>query len=266
MAVSSVFYPKSGFTAAVFFGCDETLREDITGRMYTAENATSHPLLIMGIVAEVERERHSILVRDQVFQLLGRVSALSNPVQITTDSTMKKDHYSVESWFKISQLRSELQTWKVQLAHMVEQIDQLEEEVFTEQSYSSPSTFKDAVPESPTSDTTQVATDDLDEVDEKLIKQQEEHTSTPDEVDWRQHGRQTGRRIKRRLREIMNDYDQRIRECTMVIDGLILATQMVLPPSHPLPTHRPTNHHPVMEPNRLSRHTDEPTNSQRHQA
>jgi hypothetical protein len=233
VAVSSVFYPKSGFTAAVFFGCDETLRDDITGRMYSAENATSHPLLIMGILAEIEFKRHSILVRDQVFQLLGRIRALSSQVQITTDSTMKKDHYSVESWYKISQLRSELQTWKVQLAHMVEHIDQLEKEVFTEQSYSSSSTFKDVVPDSPSSDTTQVETDDLEEVDEKLIKQHDEHTSTTDEVDWRQHGLQTGRRIKSRLRVIMNEYDQKIRECTMVIDGLILATQMVLTPIHP---------------------------------
>lgn len=214
--MSSVFYPKSGFTAAVVFGCNKTLTDDIAGRMRAAENSTSHPLLMMGVVAEIERERHSKLVREQVFQLLGRVYALSKQEQISTTSTIQRDHYSIDSWIKISQLRSELQTWKAQLSRMVEHIDQLEDEVFKEQT-SNP--FKGSF--GSYSDT--IVEEDMSLDDEKTCLRR----SASDEVNWKHHGRKTGRRIKRRLREISNDYDQSIRECTMVIDGLILATQMV---------------------------------------
>ncbi|KAJ9162367.1 hypothetical protein NKR19_g1302 [Coniochaeta hoffmannii] len=44
--------------------------------------------------------------------------------------------------------------------------------------------------------------------------------------DWRQHAAHTGSQIKKRILEIFNDYDHDIRQCTAVISGLTLATQM----------------------------------------
>lgn len=38
---------------------------------------------------------------------------------------------------------------------------------------------------------------------------------------------ESGRRIKRRLLDLVDEYDEFIRKCTHVMDGMTLATQMV---------------------------------------
>lgn len=220
MAVASVFYPDSGFTAAMFLGCSKPVRDDIAGRIRSAENSTSHPLLILGFLAEIERQRHIDLVEGQVCQLLGRLHALSKPEEISTTSTMRGDHYSLESWVRISELRSELETWKVQLSRMVEHVDELERDVFTDEHCSGSSSRLRSG-----SSGTAVEVHILDEYAEKTHGPA---TSAFEEANWKQHGRHAGRRIKRRLAEIIHEYDQNIRRCTIFIDGLILATQMVV--------------------------------------
>src|SRR6516162_8446292 len=105
MAVSSVFYPKTGFTAAVVFGCNKSMRLSMSASIENSEDASTHPLLIIGIMAEIERERHFKLVTDRVFQLLERVYAVSNTDQISATSKIHREHYSVNLWMKVNQLR-----------------------------------------------------------------------------------------------------------------------------------------------------------------
>ncbi len=40
-------------------------------------------------------------------------------------------------------------------------------------------------------------------------------------------GLKTGRRIRKRLREIRDEYEDKVRECGMVIDGMALSAQLV---------------------------------------
>jgi hypothetical protein len=204
LAVSSVFYPSSGFTAAVVFGCNQKHREEIVKRITASmsKNWTSHPLLIMGIVAELERERHHKLVREQVGKLIQRMLDLSNHEQISTTSKMKKDYYGVGSWIDLNQLRSELQRCKIHLARMMEHIDELDG----------------------------IIAADAEKLDNNA-------PIDPSEANWRHACAETGRRMKSRLREIMHNYDTDIRECTMAVDGLALATQMV--GHHSKHSHRP---------------------------
>jgi hypothetical protein len=220
VAVSSVFYPGSGFTAALFLGCSKPVTNDIAGRIRSAENSTSHPLLIIGFLAEIERERHVNLVERQVFQLLSRLHALSRPEQISATSTMHGDSYSLKSWIRISELRSELETWKVQLSRMVQHIDELEQDVFIDQSSSGASASLRSG-----SSVTEVETTVVDERDSESLGLRK---TASEEANWRQHGRDAGRRIKRRLTEIIHEYEQNMRRCTIFIDGLALATQMVM--------------------------------------
>ncbi|KAB5572487.1 hypothetical protein GE09DRAFT_1099696 [Coniochaeta sp. 2T2.1] len=191
MAVSSVFYPDTGFTAATVFGCSQSAIEDILGRLDAAADSITHPLLIIGIVVELEYKRHDDLVRDQVTKLIQRVLDLSNLEEISTTSKVRKDYYSVGAWIDVNQLRSDLQTWKVQLDRMIEHIDQLND------------TFEMKIT-SPTSSCSVGSAD----------------------PGWRQQAAITGRRLKKRLKEIIHDYDKNIRECNMALEGLALATQM----------------------------------------
>lgn len=193
MGASCTFHRNIGFTSAIIFGCDAEMREAIAARIENSEKSSAHPLLIMGILAEVERERHLALVGKQVKNLLQRVYNLSNQEQISQSSVLGAHNYSVDSWISVSQLRSGLETWKEQLQKMISHITELELDIVRSSSRTMP------------------------EVD----------LSIPSQGTWQESCVQSGQRIAKRLREIVNEYDEKIRECTIVIDGVSLAAQMV---------------------------------------
>ena len=231
LAVSSSFNPKTGFTAALVLGCDKNLMESISMRIYNSESTSTHPLLIMGILAEIERERHTELVRDKVFHLLKSVYAMSNTGQISATSTLRKENYSVDLWIKMSQLRIGLESWKMQLQKMITSIDEFEQRILCLQS-------SDQRPE------------------------KEDHKNDT----WKPICKRAGQRIKKRLLEIVCDYDEKIRECTMVIDGMTLATHLVCLPANLIKeVKKLTLRIAVVESNWLSKHTSESENRKRHQ-
>lgn len=193
MGASCTFHRNYGFTSAIVFGCDEEMREAIAARIENSEKSSTHPLLIMGILAEVERERHLALVGQQVNSLLQRVYNLSNQEKISQSSVLGAHNYSVDSWISVSQLRSGLETWKQQLQKMILHIADLE----------------------------------LDIVRNSSSKTIEADLSVFPEGAWQQPCIQSGRRIAKRLREIVNEYEEKIRDCSIVIDGVSLAAQMV---------------------------------------
>lgn len=152
----------------------------------------------MGILAEIERERHIELVRSRIFHLLKRVYAMNNTAQISATSTLDRDNYSVDLWIKMNQLRTGLENWKVQMLKIISHIDEFEDLFLNNQNCGLGSEKKD------------------DEI-----------------YAWKPLSKQSGRRIKKRLQEIVCEYDEKIRECTMVMDGMTLATQLVSLPISP---------------------------------
>ncbi|KAK4185069.1 hypothetical protein QBC35DRAFT_440184 [Podospora australis] len=187
MAVSSVFYPDTGFTAAVIFGCSDEVSEGIAARIENSEDAWTHPMLIMGIIAEIERERHMKLVQEHVFNLLQRVRNVSNAGIVSASSQLSKEDYSVNLWISVSQLSTSLKTWKKQLLRMEEHTGELERDLFGTDKTRTPSTKKD---------------------------------------DWKLSARKTGRKIQKRLKEIVNEYEEKSQECSMVIDGMTVSAQL----------------------------------------
>lgn len=195
MGASCTFHRDFGFTTSIVFGCNEEMRESIAARIENSEGASAHPLLIMGILAEVERERHLKLVEQQVHALLQRVYNLSNQEQISQSSVLGAEHYSVDSWIGVSQLRKGMECWKEQLQKMITHIADLEVDINRRKSF--------------------------DEVELKV------NSSLPITTIWQMACTQSGRRIAKRLLEIVSEYDDKIRECSIVIDGVSLAAQMV---------------------------------------
>ncbi|KAK4221269.1 hypothetical protein QBC38DRAFT_377429 [Podospora fimiseda] len=212
LAVSAVFNPVTGFTSAVVFGCSpgtdgpgrppDNAVEEFAGRIFNSEDAWTHPMLIIGILVEIEKLRHFKDVEKHVFDLLLQVKAMTKTATISSTSELAQENYSVENWISVSRLRIALESWKVQLTKMHDHISELEREYLTEaEDCSSPqSTGRGSF--SSTS------------------------TAVPDEKSWKQSAQETGRRIQKRLTEIMAEYDEKIRECSMVIDGMALSAQL----------------------------------------
>ncbi|KAK5653634.1 hypothetical protein OQA88_8664 [Cercophora sp. LCS_1] len=196
LAVSAVFYPDTGYTAGVVFGCTDSISEDFSGRIRNGEEAWTHPMFLFGLLAEHEKERHKDLVDEKVAQLTSRVYALSKFQRISSETELNNEHYSVNLWIEVSQLRTAMEMWKKELVKMDEHIGELESHVLT-------------IPEANTCESPFA-----------------ESMTTLGDKTWRVSAREVGRRIQKRLREIMCEYDGRIRECTMVLDGMALSAQL----------------------------------------
>jgi hypothetical protein len=186
------------------FGCAENVAKDITGRIYNSEDAWAHPILIMGILAEIERERHMQLVEQKYIHLLKRVRILSKSEEISSVSMMSRENYSVELWIEVSQLRIALEMWKEELCKMQAHTSELDKIISPVPEHSDNASYCPS--------------------DEKA----EEPTMAPlSTKPWQLSARDTGPRIRKRLAEIISEYDHKIRECKMVLDGMALSAQLV---------------------------------------
>jgi hypothetical protein len=169
---------------------------DILGRIENAEDAVNHPLLLLGIFAEMERERQVELVERSLDDLLSKVLQFGNQQEISINSTIEQGHYSIDIWLKISHIRSGLENWKVQLLKLITHCDELSETYFADPFFNgNDAIVMNMAPEQ--------AAGNLKRL------------------------RRTGQRIKERLLEIIAEYDEKIRDCTMIMDGMTLATQLV---------------------------------------
>ncbi|KAK6087142.1 hypothetical protein SCUP234_02235 [Seiridium cupressi] len=173
LAVASTFNHNDGFTASVVFGCDKSTRDSIAARITNFDGSCTHPLIVIAIVVELERERHHELVKAQVKNLLLRVYDMSNATKISKTSKLAGQNIAIHSWVEVSQLRTTLELWKTQLLEMVTHIDELE------------------------------------------CRLQRFGSEPRGALNWQTQCSQTGRRIKNRLLEIVYEYDENIKDCTM---------------------------------------------------
>jgi hypothetical protein len=169
----------------------------------------SHPMLLPGILAELERARHLKLVDDSLGHLLEGISKLKRvPDWKNLYSQKDQPNDSVDLWLDVSGLRNMLENWKEQLLKMIAHVDELSNRNFKAEDLSKCSSDLGCSQES-----------------QSVVK------SLPpihEEEKFKERMRQTGARIKDRLEEIMCDYNEKVRECTMILDGMSLATQMVI--------------------------------------
>ncbi|KAF4463083.1 hypothetical protein FALBO_10089 [Fusarium albosuccineum] len=254
MALSITFFPNTLTTNAIWYGCDLsrhdvhgydlTDAEIITSHLSTFDGGAFHPLLLPTIFSDFERDRQIGLVRDFLTESVQRVNNLAQQdtqsskgshadlLQIgektrriqsrsssfssenlqnrlrrffdlvvsgaqpdisgttlipSSPDSEKKQEPSVLLWSRISFLRNGLKNWQAQLYKMIEHVDELD------------------------------ATDFSIGPAAKNMSWQVRLASL----------RKSGDRIKARLQDIVNDYDEAIRDCTHIMDGMTLATQLV---------------------------------------
>ncbi|KAG9504846.1 hypothetical protein J7337_004824 [Fusarium musae] len=250
MALSVTFFPGSLTTNAVWYGCDLSKRklygelitdsELIYGQLENFDGDVFHPMVLPVVFAGFERERHIGTVRKCLTQFVQRIHDLAHqdlrsmnekessvssgnekvdviaplmkvgcltsyfrlvsrlihskaakPVsqpKINSHQSQEEQEPAVLLWQNISFLRIGLQNWQTQLRKMIDHIDELRDSDF-----GLPVAAK--VPSSQT----------------RLRKLQE-----------------VGDRLNTRLQDLVDEYDEYIRQCTHIMDGLTLATQLEL--------------------------------------
>ncbi|GAP87362.2 hypothetical protein SAMD00023353_2700490 [Rosellinia necatrix] len=223
LAVTVTYFPHCNLKFAVIFGCNLTVEEDILQRLSLGPYDISHPLLLPGIVAETERRRHVHIVDGIVDEIEARISQL----EIRPDAEyglatlqIEKLHKEKRSaWLNIAYIRNCLVSWRKQLENIRFQVEEVDRLLLTGcRGSSTASTLH--TPKSPQScapmgeDTKPTCLEKPD----------------PPYLDL-SHGRfghgylATGYKIKSRIQAIIDEYDEMIRDCSMRIDGMAMATQ-----------------------------------------
>ncbi|KAL7905496.1 hypothetical protein GGI35DRAFT_483614 [Trichoderma velutinum] len=261
MALSVTFFPETLTTNAIWFGCNLIERSIsgynmtdsviITSRLREFDGEVFHPMMLPTIFAEFERDRHINLVRKSHTQFVqkmidiesrndsfygiqqirrdirqsmekesplpsrtssfftgmkGRVGSFLSGKTISTSSTFNSsvgsetlqtlrneedeedDETCAMLWIKISHLKNGLENWKTQLRKMFDH------------------------------------TQELEDMDFGMSR------NIPTEI-WtnRRDGlKECGNRIRERLRDLIDEYDDFIRECDHIMAGMSLATQLDL--------------------------------------
>lgn len=217
MALSITYCPDANSTKAVLFGCSEEVRDQVIDHLSSCDYRSYHPLTLPTLFAEIERDRHFNLADRMVRNLMQRARSIASahpPSRYSGNSQPKgviqEPEDYMQQWFEITYLKTGLQSWRHALEKMILHCDDLTRERF----YTCKRT-----PES--SESTPVNT----------AFSADAFTSKSDgdgiHADETEDLTRSGRRIRQRLLEIQAEYDDKIRECSMIIDGMVLAAQLV---------------------------------------
>lgn len=179
---------------------------------------TYHPLILPLLFAEIERKRHFKMADRVRNKLLTRALNISKNRNDQSSShggdwmqtTAADTDGTLRLWLEMSHLKNGLESWRKQLDKMhlhSETLSSVEsppdEHESRSSSESTPVTTQLFIPDGFDQPKSQLSDEDGGETGESMF------------------------RIRARLEEIREEYDEKIRSCATIIDGMILATQMV---------------------------------------
>ena len=200
IAMSVTTNIAQGLTYAIVYGCSEDVSNDFLVRLRNSAlkysgRAFEHPMLMPGLFAEIQRDMHVAIVEKSVSGLFEYAINLGadtlDMVPHAEDVDRDEENSAkrgVDLWLDVSHYRTTVETWMVQLRKMVVHLEELETTAYTNSGTSSNGTAIFVV------------------TNTDMIRE--------------------GKRIKERLLDIINDYDELQRKCTWVMDGTSLANGM----------------------------------------
>ena len=210
LALTVTYFPRSRLTFGILFGCTPATEKEVLNRIANAKENAFYPLVLPGIFAELERARMADVVEATIDEIEGAIFELDNGTA-TKEISLENSgnghpggtrYVRRTVWLNTTFLRSRLQIWRTQLQKMIEHVDELSSTDFG----SSSELFN---------------TDPGDGLERGY-----------EGADNSQMKR-TGVMIKDRLRALVEEYDEKIEECSMRVDGMTIATQWVRMTSHP---------------------------------
>ena len=261
------------------YGSSYIIEREVLERLQSIGAEAAHPLLLPGIIAELELSRHTRLVDASVSEVEAKILELDLRSKIARDYSSseieRRNQSKRTSWLDLTYLRNSLTTWSVQLLKMAEHAEALQQNEFNagklkktrhqlvdsclmglahggyemrfehisnlidEKDSAKTLAIEDSVHleehecftyvmDAALEQSSDVGTSDSD--DSQL-------TVTPtddDEHIYLERMRRVGEKIKARITTIRDEYDGKIRECTMRVDGMAMATQWVPSPIHVL--------------------------------
>ncbi|KAI0975168.1 hypothetical protein F4678DRAFT_319209 [Xylaria arbuscula] len=194
LGLSVTFSPRTLTTDAVMYGCDNETTEDITRRLSSSDIPELHPMVLVVLFAEIERDRLDWLVRNKISRLIQQIIAITDNNNYTLDTKSMPSlspslATSIKDWLEMGDLRNGLQAFKRKLQDMMEHVDELQEMLLN-----------------PQHDKYGFAADLPQETIRGLVD--------------------TGAKIKERLKHLVDEFDEHIQKCATIINGVSLASQL----------------------------------------
>jgi hypothetical protein len=130
LALSQTHYPQGGLSLSVLYGCDLSTNREVLKRIRTIREEAAHPLLMPGIIAEIELGRQIPIVEADIISVETRVLELDAAIASHTESplpvALQKRIDKRTAWLDLAYLRNSLVNWSAQLARMAQHTDELE--------------------------------------------------------------------------------------------------------------------------------------------
>ncbi|KAF5680154.1 hypothetical protein FCIRC_5864 [Fusarium circinatum] len=224
LAVSSTYFPHCNLTFAVMFGCTLSVEAEILTRLEMATYEICHPLLISSMLIEIERKRHMPIVNNTLDELEGRILELDEDPEflqhITETEKVSRKNARRLAWLDMQYLRNQLLSWSTCLEAFYEHTDYLNRTIFRDMSSPNPEAdWYDSI-------------DEISLVDGQQFQDVSHHATVvfpePQIYKYQEvlsvrlrksYMRRTGAKMRWRLREIMKEYNEKIRECTTGYEG-----------------------------------------------
>ncbi|KZL72851.1 protein kinase, partial [Colletotrichum tofieldiae] len=195
MALTATYFPESRLTFAVLFGCTADDEKKVFNRLSRAKDQVSYPLVLPGIFAELERDRMMRIVEytaDQNEEAIYELNSGNMASYHASDDEEKGNlrHVRKTAWMNTTFLRNGLRVWRNQLRKMSDHVTEL---TTSHAGILMPSFSNESREEEP-------------ELDNKMTER-------------------TAMLFRDRLRVLIEEYEDKINECTMSVEGMSIATQ-----------------------------------------
>lgn len=237
LALTATHFPHSGRTYAILFGCPIYIEEQVITRLCYSGVEASYPLLLPGIFAELERDRHIDIVEKYMDHLEEKILELdcqpSIDQQMRGSDSESRNREMRSQWLNTTYLKNGLITWSIQLSKMASHTAELRDTLFMPVKH--PTDGKNSGQFANHNKPVEHVPLDLSDLRICEVKDQLPRDSAielddcrDDDGEWRKlEMKRIGAKVNDRLQAIIEEYEDKIRECTMRIDGMAMATQWV---------------------------------------
>ncbi|KXJ88267.1 hypothetical protein Micbo1qcDRAFT_166924 [Microdochium bolleyi] len=257
-AMTATYFPHNGLTFGVVFGCQAVTAAEIIKRLELAGQDALHPLIVPGILIELERQRHIDVAEHAINEIETRIYQL-NPRPDTTDIMDQADmevlHREKRSkWLDMTYLRNCLASWNDQLTSVGLYLTEIDssrlqrinaassEETLCREAPSDQETWQHGIVQQSSYGSSEAelysGTDTNTPIVFSVVGARpptcwdscvgsladDQSDTTPVHVPS-DHLKKTSFKIRVRVHALIKEYDNLIRDCTMRIDGMSMATQ-----------------------------------------
>lgn len=196
MALSVTHSPNSKSTKAVLYGCTEEIRDMMIHRLERCNHVVHHPLAIPTLFCDMERNRQFDIVNPIVTKLVNKALNVAKP-QNRAGLFSNSTRNNITATPQTTGFREDSED----LMNLWLQVSDLKRGL---------ETWKRQL--------------------ENLISHCQGLVLVPSgDIEERQYN-DAGRRIQQRLVELKCEYEEKIRQCADVIDGMVLAAHLVRGP------------------------------------